>query len=144
MKGSSRFRTWDRFVRQTVFKASGIDVNDAILENKKSDSVLRAKQYLLELLFKEFGETKFKTKELLNKAFTSFDSNRASTDLGEVLEELYGEKKSTRAIGRYLGSLVGVILGNFVLKKEKTNYSCLLYTSPSPRDRQRSRMPSSA
>ena len=27
---------------------------------------------------------------------------------------------------------------------ENTNYFCLLYTSPSPRDRTRSRMPSSA
>ena len=28
--------------------------------------------------------------------------------------------------------------------EEETNYICLLYTSPSPRDRTRSRMPSSA
>ena len=38
---------------------------------------------------------------------------------------------------------------NFVERKEvvrflKDEYSCLLYTSPSPRDRQKSRMPSSA
>ena len=29
-------------------------------------------------------------------------------------------------------------------EREKTMYDCLLYTSPSPRDRTRSRMPSSA
>ena len=29
-------------------------------------------------------------------------------------------------------------------QKELPTYSCLLYTSPSPRDRQKSRMPSSA
>ena len=28
--------------------------------------------------------------------------------------------------------------------RRNTNYACLLYTSPSPRDRQKSRMPSSA
>ena len=34
---------------------------------------------------------------------------------------------------------------NFVIPANKGNiYSCLLYTSPSPRDRQKSRMPSSA
>ena len=33
---------------------------------------------------------------------------------------------------------------NPVTWKESNNYSCLLYTSPSPRDRTRSRMPSSA
>ena len=31
-----------------------------------------------------------------------------------------------------------------VVSKEMYTFSCLLYTSPSPRDRQRSRMPSSA
>ena len=31
-----------------------------------------------------------------------------------------------------------------VLKKTSQNRTCLLYTSPSPRDRQKSRMPSSA
>ena len=34
-----------------------------------------------------------------------------------------------------------VALLNFIIN---TNMSCLLYTSPSPRDRQKSRMPSSA
>ena len=29
-------------------------------------------------------------------------------------------------------------------EKNRRDYSCLLYTSPSPRDRQKSRMPSSA
>ena len=35
-----------------------------------------------------------------------------------------------------------VVLGACMLDKEA--FSCLLYTSPSPRDRQKSRMPSSA
>ena len=33
---------------------------------------------------------------------------------------------------------------NFVFSSSATVYGCLLYTSPSPRDRQKSRMPSSA
>ena len=37
---------------------------------------------------------------------------------------------------------VGSILKS--LKQKQTNQTCLLYTSPSPRDRQKSRMPSSA
>ena len=35
-------------------------------------------------------------------------------------------------------------LGNFAIQYGGTGYTCLLYTSPSPRDRTRSRMPSSA
>ena len=33
---------------------------------------------------------------------------------------------------------------NFVAGADAAYYACLLYTSPSPRDRQKSRMPSSA
>ena len=52
-------------------------------------------------------------------------------------------------IGHLYQALIYDILRNF-LKKEgfivtyARNYTCLLYTSPSPRDRQKSRMPSSA
>ena len=43
-----------------------------------------------------------------------------------------------------LGGIVASLLG-YVCVKLGTRYpSCLLYTSPSPRDRQKSRMPSSA
>ena len=45
-------------------------------------------------------------------------------------------------MNRYFFGLVQLIEGvsNFL----SVPYSCLLYTSPSPRDRQKSRMPSSA
>ena len=36
------------------------------------------------------------------------------------------------------------ILGTYFYNDILTKYNCLLYTSPSPRDRQKSRMPSSA
>ena len=38
----------------------------------------------------------------------------------------------------------GIDKSNSMIKKAIKNYPCLLYTSPSPRDRQKSRMPSSA
>ena len=37
-----------------------------------------------------------------------------------------------------------VFEGKKTLEKQRMVYGCLLYTSPSPRDRQKSRMPSSA
>ena len=40
-----------------------------------------------------------------------------------------------------LGSRFGIAFSN---DPDKQNNTCLLYTSPSPRDRQKSRMPSSA
>ena len=45
-----------------------------------------------------------------------------------------------------LGMLICTVLTiiKFVLKRSPQSKDCLLYTSPSPRDRTRSRMPSSA
>ena len=61
--------------------------------------------------------------------------------LGEQLEKTSGRLQMTEMIAQFLRELpadevpsgVRLLVG-----------SCLLYTSPSPRDRQRSRMPSSA
>ncbi|GAB5865645.1 hypothetical protein JMUB7532_27570 [Staphylococcus aureus] len=36
------------------------------------------------------------------------------------------------------------VFNNLIDEKIEQNYTCLLYTSPSPRDMRRSRMPSSA
>ena len=43
-----------------------------------------------------------------------------------------------------VGELVNSFEAYFPKKKSREDYVCLLYTSPSPRDRQKSRMPSSA
>ena len=52
-------------------------------------------------------------------------------------------KKNTLYIPKQIALAVGLKGGDYVkLKVEGMN--CLLYTSPSPRDRQKSRMPSSA
>ena len=45
----------------------------------------------------------------------------------------FPEKECERCLVRFRGALIA-----------GRNYGCLLYTSPSPRDRQKSRMPSSA
>jgi hypothetical protein len=122
MQGSSRFKVWDRFVRQPLFKASGIDVNMAILENKKTDTVLRSKENLLAELHNTFGSKKFKTKEVLTLAFKNFENE--SNSLGEALEDLLDDKaKNSKWLGRYLVTLVDVVLGNFVLRRKITNIS---------------------
>ena len=69
-------------------------------------------------------------RELLESALSDDDEE-------EVAEE--GEKGS-----RYVEAVVVIANGGILLKAEANPYICLLYTSPSPRDRTRSRMPSSA
>ena len=53
------------------------------------------------------------------------------------------ETARRRLIGTLLGVVLAAIQVSFVPQSLLT-YGCLLYTSPSPRDRQKSRMPSSA
>ena len=48
------------------------------------------------------------------------------------MSEVKNYNEVTKIAGKHLGKVGG------------DGYSCLLYTSPSPRDRQKSRMPSSA
>ena len=43
-----------------------------------------------------------------------------------------------------LGTIVIFAVQALLIGPDQVGYSCLLYTSPSPRDRTRSRMPSSA
>ena len=52
----------------------------------------------------------------------------------------YHERKQ----GKRLGELTGFTFERNLEQRREANLACLLYTSPSPRDRTRSRMPSSA
>ena len=65
----------------------------------------------------------------------------------------YLAKRDSEWVGqvpKFLGLSVGLVQEGMTQQQRKENYSkditytCLLYTSPSPRDRQKSRMPSSA
>ena len=65
---------------------------------------------------------------------------KAMKEMGIKVEKHHHEvAPSQHELGMYFGTLVDQA-DNLQLYK----YACLLYTSPSPRDRTRSRMPSSA
>ena len=71
-------------------------------------------------------------------------------DLGSSLD--HGKRLTIEAPGGYLDdvalgdsiALNGACMTVTTLVPEQHRFTCLLYTSPSPRDRTRSRMPSSA
>ena len=61
---------------------------------------------------------------------------KTATDLGFKLEDRFDPTKSAEMTATYFGKLYKEAI--------QTHPTCLLYTSPSPRDRQKYRMPSSA
>eukprot|EP00657_Telonema_sp_P-1_P003991 TRINITY_DN19249_c0_g1_i1.p1 TRINITY_DN19249_c0_g1~~TRINITY_DN19249_c0_g1_i1.p1 ORF type:complete len:151 (-),score=46.64 TRINITY_DN19249_c0_g1_i1:105-557(-) len=79
-------------------------------------------------------------------------SNGSSKEFWELVKEISGLEQSRNSSAPSTESLVGHFQNKMSnAKGEEDNnpplpdgFSCLLYTSPSPRDRTRSRMPSSA
>ena len=76
------------------------------------------------------------------KRTTLNDATPHEWDLTAALERQIGgnhyKEMNIQPVEFIMSNNMGYCAGNIV------KYACLLYTSPSPRDRQRSRMPSSA
>lgn len=120
LKTGSRFKNWDKFVRQPIFATTGIDINNTIADNKQNDARLREKiRFFLELK-KIFGLNKeFTTRDVVEKAFSSFEKNLMVSSLGECLLFLLPteqQARNSRSVGRFLSSLKHVVLGGYVLK----------------------------
>ena len=81
-----------------------------------------------ESFFESNEQYKIMAKEIIEKG------------IKDKLEEIYGIEETVFYPEKYAGTadLIGKFMGQDVC------IDCLLYTSPSPRDRQKSRMPSSA
>ena len=72
-------------------------------------------------------------------------ANRNSAGFGFRPSGTLGNLPATQGLSQYwIDSAATVDLFNGMAMKSTGGYICLLYTSPSPRDRTRSRMPSSA
>ena len=74
-------------------------------------------------------------------------SGHVTNVLAEKISDFYGEKLGEVVVNRFSDGEMQTIIpesvrGSYVFFIQST--ICLLYTSPSPRDRTRSRMPSSA
>ena len=77
---------------------------------------------------------------------SSSDINCLQEELIKVRQELMKERNTTAQLSDKIDRLNDekeTALGNLQSARDRNN-DCLLYTSPSPRDRQKSRMPSSA
>ena len=68
---------------------------------------------------------------------------RRALDQSEPQPYQLSQAKAAPVLGAYKAQIEALLVENERLP-QKQRYTCLLYTSPSPRDRTRSRMPSSA
>ena len=71
-------------------------------------------------------------------------SNADLPILGQLALRAPGTNQHSHAVGQLAEEACRAVGGNGLLTRIGALYHCLLYTSPSPRDRTRSRMPSSA
>ena len=74
----------------------------------------------------------------VNSSPDFIDQPRVLNGFTDKLDEFFSEKPTRSAVG------VSSLPLNVCVEVQSVFYICLLYTSPSPRDRIRSRMPSSA
>ena len=75
---------------------------------------------------------------------TSFDRDRALLRLLDSVPELGATDAGQERVSPDLDRKKRVISRENVMKQAEQVWDCLLYTSPSPRDKRQSRMPSSA
>lgn len=122
LKGATRFKLWDKFVRKPIFNASGIDVNEAVNSNRMSDPAGQGKANLLVELTNVFKYQKFSTKDVLKNAYGEFNSG--TSPLGEAIDDLMGNKKAknSMSLGRFLAGMDGAVFGDFQLNKHTSNY----------------------
>ena len=95
----------------------------------------------------EKGRVKVDEAKAIQNRFTYATEINAFADCGLVIEAVIEDLAIKKQLFEQLGSTVGpnAILATNTSSLSVTSIAaCLLYTSPSPRDRTRSRMPSSA
>ena len=73
-----------------------------------------------------------------------FDAEELLTAIAEIIKEYQTEVSEVKEELSTLTERFEAVADMPAAKTVKKSFFCLLYTSPSPRDRQKSRMPSSA
>ena len=79
-----------------------------------------------------------------NSTLVSFDPTSTTTPFIIAQGSYFNQDKISPALGGYKESIKSKLVNPHYISRVITIAACLLYTSPSPRDRTRSRMPSSA
>ena len=118
--------------------------NNQELEGKRKNFLKFKKEFINKdfksSIIKEMWST-INTENISTKiVFDLFEG--VETDLKDRVE--ISKKKDLFIYSYRVAGTVGLMMSKILKVKNKEALNCLLYTSPSPRDRQKSRMPSSA
>jgi len=113
----SRFNLWDKFVRNPLYNASGVDINDSIISNKKHDVDFTTKRALINEIYAIWDNAEFTTRALIVRGFPEESSK--PTTLGEILEDIMGEKysRAAKSVGKLLSKMVGRAFGDLTLTR---------------------------
>eukprot|EP00827_Trimyema_finlayi_P000418 TRINITY_DN1051_c0_g1_i1.p3 TRINITY_DN1051_c0_g1~~TRINITY_DN1051_c0_g1_i1.p3 ORF type:complete len:145 (-),score=99.99 TRINITY_DN1051_c0_g1_i1:17-451(-) len=79
-----------------------------------------------------------------NQQFQNQMKSGANQATQQAVNNALGDKTGNSAFGKLAGNLAEKVVANEKVQNAAKDQVCLLYTSPSPRDVEESRMPSSA
>ena len=118
MQTGSRFKIWDKFIRNPLYHASGIDINDAIISNQETDMDFVNKKKLIGEIYKIYESRTFTSRQVINKGFTGKDDDSKPEVIGEILEDILGRyARSAKSVGKLLGKMVGRAFGDLNLNR---------------------------
>lgn len=133
LKTGSRFKLWDKYIRIPLHHACGIDVNNAILANKKNDQDFVSKKKLINQLhegfstgeivtgFMGFNDSLFVSRQVVSSGYPNGLDNDPNP-LGETLEEILGKySKTTKSVGKLLSKMIARNYGGLILSREDTD-----------------------
>jgi len=118
MQTGSRFKIWDKFIRNPLYHASGIDINDAIISNQETDMDFVNKKKLIGEIYKIYESRTFTSRQVINKGFPGKDDDSKPEVIGEILEDILGRyARSAKSVGKLLGKMVGRAFGDLNLNR---------------------------
>ena len=122
-------------IKNIIFDFDGVLVDSEILVAKAFAKYLQ--NFQIDVNEREFasfaGKKTVQVIDELSRKYSIKDQDKFFTDIMKIASNIY-KKELTTVSGAY----------DFVSNQKLNLYICLLYTSPSPRDVEESRMPSSA
>lgn len=108
----TRFKAWDKFVRNPIYKASNIDIADIFQNNKMSDPKIDGQRNFFEAWFNAFENKQMTAKQVLDHCTKVLDHDH---DMVDAIKDIFpGENlPSTRSLGKWLAGMKNRFFGDY-------------------------------